>query len=105
MPPAWCGTEENRSLLVINLFRLLDLDYVAQRKTFGSNKAKVSAHRPALTFDLQEHELLVRHGAVVGHLLRLAGAAQVHAAEVLLAGQTGQRRFRVTGGLRHYRKD
>ena len=43
-----------------------------------------------LTFDLQQHELLVRHGAVVGHLLRDADTAQVDVAEVLLAGETSQ---------------
>lgn len=67
--------------------------------------AGVSAHRSVLTFDLQKHELLVRHGAVVGRLLRLADAAQAHAAEVLLTGQTGQSCFRETGGLIHCKKD
>lgn len=52
-----------------------------------------------LTFDLQEHELLVGHGAVVGHLLGDIDAAQVDVAEVLLAGQTGQSHVREAGVL------
>lgn len=49
-----------------------------------------------LTFDLQEHEFLVWHGAVVGRLLRDVDAAQVDIAEVLLAGQAGQGHLRET---------
>lgn len=52
-----------------------------------------------LTFDLQEHELLVGHGAVVGHLLGDIDAAQVDVAEVLLAGQTSQSHVREAGVL------
>lgn len=43
-----------------------------------------------LTFDLQEHEFLVGHGAVVGRLFWDVDTSQVDAAEVLLAGETGQ---------------
>lgn len=53
----------------------------------------------ALTFDLQQHELLVRHGAVVGHLLGDVDTAQVDVAEVLLAGQTGQSHVGEAGGV------
>lgn len=53
----------------------------------------------APTFDLQQHELLVRYGAVVGHLLGDVDAAQVDVAEVLLAGQAGQSHVREAGGV------
>lgn len=43
---------------------------VALSLTKDGNMALLSAHDVcALTFDLQEHELLVGHGAVVGHVL------------------------------------
>lgn len=61
--------------------------------TVGSNPPVCVHHRTLktqLTFDLQEHELLVGHSAVVGHLLGDVDAAQVDVAEVLLAGQTSQ---------------
>lgn len=48
-----------------------------------------------MTFDLYEHEVLEGQGAVVGRLLAGGDVTQTHAAEALLAGQTGQRRLRV----------
>ncbi len=44
-----------------------------------------------LTFDANEHELVERQGAVVGHNISGLHAAQVDLAEVLLAGETCQR--------------
>lgn len=43
-----------------------------------------------LTFDANEHELVVRQRAVVGHHLGGLDAAQADFAEVLLAGEAGQ---------------
>ena len=57
-----------------------------------------------LTFDLQEHELLVRHSTVVGHLLRDVDTAQIDVAEVLLAGKTSQSHLRETRVLIHCRE-
>lgn len=47
-----------------------------------------------LTFDLHEHEFLVGHSAVVGHLIGDVDAAQVDAAEVLFTGQACQGHLR-----------
>lgn len=62
---------------------------------------EVRSHRPPPllyttrknTFNLQQHELLVGHGAVVGVLLHQVDAPQADAAEVLPAGQACQRHF------------
>lgn len=43
-----------------------------------------------LTFDTNEHELVVRQRAVVGHDFGGLDAAQADLAEVLLAGEAGQ---------------
>lgn len=43
-----------------------------------------------LTFDADEHELVERQRAVVGHNLGRLDAAQIDFAEVLFAGQTCQ---------------
>lgn len=51
------------------------------------------------TFDLHEHERLVGHGTVVGHLLRDTDTAQADIAEALLAGQACQSRLGVAGGF------
>lgn len=45
------------------------------------------------TFNLQQHELLVRHSTVVGVLLHQVDTSQVDAAEVLPAGQACQSHF------------
>lgn len=58
-----------------------------------------------LTFDLQEHQLLVRHSTVVGHLLRDADTAQADAAEILFAGQAGESHFSETRGFIHCNED
>ena len=44
----------------------------------------------SLTFDANQHELVERQRAVVGHDVRGLDAAQVDLAEVLLAGEAGQ---------------
>ncbi len=54
------------------------------------------------TFDLHQHEVLVWHGAVVGHLLGYVDAAQTHTAEVFFTGQTRQSSLRVFGGFIHW---
>lgn len=68
----------------------------------GSTDVRQVKSAPALTFDLHQHEVLIRHGAVVGHLLCDVDAAQTHAAEVFFAGQTCQSGLRVLGGLSHW---
>lgn len=51
----------------------------------------------ANTFDLNEHDVLEGHSAVVGRLLAGGDAAQIHTAEVLFAGEPRQRCLRVLG--------
>lgn len=43
-----------------------------------------------LTFDANEHELVERHGTVIGHDIGGLHTAQADLAKVLLAGETGQ---------------
>lgn len=56
------------------------------------------------TFDLHQHEVLVGHGTVVGHLLRDVDAAQTHAAEVLFTGQTCQSSVGVLRGFIYWKE-
>lgn len=51
------------------------------------------------TFDLYQHEALVRHRTVVGHLLRGNDAAKTHTAEILFTGQTCQSSLGVLRGF------
>lgn len=56
------------------------------------------------TFDLHQHEVLVGHGTVVGHLLRDVDATQTHAAEVLFTGQTCQSSVGVLRGFINWKE-
>ena len=52
----------------------------------GTQYSSAQSKKGVFTFDVHQHEVLVRHSAVVGHLLGDVDAAQVDTAEVLLAG-------------------
>lgn len=58
-----------------------------------------------LTFNTDEHELVERQGAVVGHNIGGLDAAQVDLAEVLFAGETRQghiSQVRISRVFRHF---
>lgn len=80
---------------------MLFLDFIGNKKNLITKplgiKSRALAHARAhtqtqtlLTFDTNEHELVVRQSAVVGHHLRGLDAAQADFAEVLLAGEAGE---------------
>lgn len=59
----------------------------------------------ALTFDLNEHELFIGHGTVVGTLLRCIHTSQTHTAEVFFTGQSSKCNLRETAVLIHYERE
>ena len=90
---------------------MIQLTYCARTHTHTHTHTQTHTHterwftQVSLTLDADQHELVEGQGAVVGDHLGGLDAAQADLAEVLLAGQAGQRRVGQVGVLGHWERE